>query len=260
MTTTLELNSTNTQQLVAKGLAKRVGVLSYGLLAYLVGCVGLFWLILAFGGLAPVGLSQFKADSTGAALLTNIALIALFAAQHTIMARPAFKNWLASYLPEATSRSNFMLMSGVVSIIAIYFWQALPGTVWAVENTSLKLALWSAYALAWVYLLLATFVTNHFELMGLRQVYLYFRNKPYTALPFTRKLMYRYSRHPMMLGFLVGMWSVPVMGIAQMTMAALLTAYIFMGIYFEERDLIKNFGNVYRQYKKEIATFIPGIY
>lgn len=260
MKTTLEMNTLHSQHIESNSLAKRIGVLSYGFIAYTVGCIGLFWLVLSFGGFAPVGLSEFKAESTGTALFINIVLIALFAAQHTIMARPVFKNWLATFLPEATTRSSYMLMSGVFSIVAIYFWQPLPGTIWIVENTTLKLALWSAYSLAWVYLLVATFVTNHFELMGLRQVYLYFRNKPYTSLPFTQKLMYRYSRHPMMLGFLVGMWCVPVMSLAHMSMAVLLTAYIFMGIYFEERDLIKNFGSVYRQYKKEIATFIPGVY
>lgn len=260
MSYSIELNSINELPLESSGLVKRLSVLAYGMLGYVVGCVGLFWLILAFGGLAPVGLSTFQAGSTAAAVLVNIALIGLFGLQHTIMARPAFKKWLSRYIPQAAERASFMLMSGVVSIIAIYFWQSLPGTVWAVENTTAQIVLWAGYAAAWAYLLLATFVTNHFELMGLRQVYLYFQNKPYQALPFTRKFMYRYSRHPMMLGFLVGMWSVPVMGVAHLVMAMLFTAYIFIGIYFEERDLIKNFGDTYRKYRKEIATFIPGIY
>lgn len=260
MSYSVELNSINELPLVSGGLMKRLAVLFYGIGAYVAGCVGLFWLILGFGGLAPVGLSAFQAESTATAAIINIALITLFGLQHTIMARPGFKKWLCRYIPQAAERSSFMLMSGVTSVIAIYFWQSLPGSVWAVENTTLQIILWVGYAAAWAYLLLATFVTNHFELMGLRQVFLYFRNRPYQALPFTRKYMYRYSRHPMMLGFLVGMWSVPVMSVTHLVMAVLFSAYIFIGVYFEERDLIKNFGDVYRQYKKNIATFIPGIY
>jgi len=260
MSNSIELTANNALPFESSGLFKRVSVLSYGLLAYVLGCVGLFWLILGFGGLAPVGLSGYVAESTAMAAMINIALIALFAVQHTVMARPAFKEWLSKFIPVAAERSSFMMMSGVVSIIAVYYWQALPGTVWSVESTATQIVLWSIYALAWVYLLAATFVTNHFELMGLRQVYLYFKNKPYQSLPFTRKFMYRYSRHPMMLGFLVGMWSVPDMSVTRLSMAVLFSVYIFIGIAFEEHDLKKKFGDTYKKYKKEIATFIPGVY
>lgn len=260
MSNTIELTANNELAFESSGLLKRLSVLSYGMLAYVVGCTGLFWLILGFGGLAPVGLSGYVAESTSMAALINVALIALFAVQHTVMARPGFKKWLTRFIPAAAERSSFMMMSGVVSIIAVYYWQALPGTVWSAENSATQIILWSLYALAWVYLLLATFVTNHFELMGLRQAYLYFKNVPYQSLPFTRKFMYRYSRHPMMLGFLVGMWSAPDMSLTRLSMAVLFSVYIFIGIAFEENDLKKNFGEAYRKYKKEIATFIPGIY
>ena len=153
-----------------------------------------------------------------------------------------------------------MLMSGVVTIMAIYFWQPLPGIVWSVENPVGQVALYALYAIGWAYLLLSTFVTNHFELMGLRQVYLYFMNKPYTSLPFTRKFMYRYSRHPMMLGVLIGMWAIPVMSVSHFIMALLFTTYIAIGVSLEEDDLVKDFGDTYRDYKKEIATFIPKIF
>lgn len=241
-------------------LGKRLAVLAYGFISYTVGCVGLFWLILGLGGLAPVALSGIQTDSTLAALLMNTGLITLFGLQHSIMARAGFKEWLTRYIPAAAERATFMFMSGVVCIVAIYFWQPLPGTVWNIENPFAQVALWSVYALGWTYLLLATFVTNHFELMGLRQVYLYYRNQPHTRLPFTRKFMYRYSRHPMMLGILVGMWSIPQMSVSHLVMSSLLSLYIAIGIFFEERDLVKSFGETYRKYKKEIATFIPGIY
>ena len=134
-------------------------------------------------------------------------------------------------------------------------WQPLPGSIWVVEAPAARIILWSLYASGWAYLFAATFVTNHFELMGLRQVYLYFRNKPYTALPFVRKYMYRYSRHPMMLGLLLAFWSTPDMSATRFVLATLLTIYIFVGIRFEERSLIQEFGERYRQYQKEIGLF-----
>lgn len=259
MTQTVEI-TVNDMPVESTGILKRIGVLSFGVLAYNVGCAGLFWLIFAMGGLAPAGISPLQTDSVAAALAVNTGLIVLFGIQHSMMARKSFKKWLTSYIPEAAERSTYMLMSGIVTMTAIYFWQPLPGIVWSVENIIGQVVFYSLYAFGWTYLLMATFVTNHFELMGLRQVYLYFRNKPYTKLPFTRKYMYRYSRHPMMLGVLIGIWAIPVMSVSHMVMASLLTIYIAIGLFFEERDLVKSFGETYRGYRKEIATFIPRLF
>lgn len=242
------------------GILKRTAVLAYGILAYNIGVAGLIWLILAMGGLAPSGFSPLHTTSLESSLLVNLGLIGLFGLQHSVMARPRFKKWLLQHVPEAAERPTFMLMSGFVTVLAIYFWQPLPGMVWSVENPGGQITLWVVYALGWSYLFLATFVTNHFELMGLRQVYLYFTNQPYTQLPFTRKFMYRYSRHPMMLGILVGMWAIPEMSVSHFTMSVLLTAYIAVGVFLEERDLVKRFGDTYRKYKKEIATLIPYLF
>ena len=242
------------------GFIKRSAVLLYGILSYNIGVAGLAWLILAMGGLAPVGISSLQTSSIASALLVNLGLIGLFGVQHSVMARSGFKKWLTSFIPEAAERATYMLMSGIVTMLAIYFWQPLPGTVWSVENPVAQVALWTAYAFGWGYLFIATFVTNHFELMGLRQVYLYFTQRAYTSLPFTRKLMYRYSRHPMMLGFLSGMWALPVMSVSHFMMSSLFTLYIIVGVYLEEKDLVARFGETYRNYKKEIATLIPKLY
>ncbi len=241
-------------------LSKRIAVLAYGLMGYAAGCFGLFWLILGAGAFAPVGLSQWQSDSVWLALLVDIGLIGLFGLQHSIMARAWFKNWLIQFIPQAAERATYMLMSGVVTAIAMYFWQTLPGVIWQVQNQVAMCSIYSLYLLGICYLLLATFVTNHFELMGLRQVYLYFIQRPYTQLAFTNKFMYRYSRHPMMLGMLILLWSVPTMSVTRLVLAALFTLYIAIGLYLEERDLVKQFGETYRHYKQKIATFLPGIY
>lgn len=257
MTQAIEITQTDVSADQSTGIIKRFSVLSYGLLAYTIGTSGLFWLILALGGIAPAGISTLQTDSILSALMVNIGLITIFGLQHSVMARAGFKKVLTRFIPEAAERATYMLMSGIAAMSAIYFWQPLPGTIWSVENTTGQIVLWSLYAIGWTYLLLSTFVTNHFELMGLRQVYLYFRNSPYTKLPFTRKFMYRYSRHPMMLGVLIGMWAIPVMSMSHFVMAVLLTAYMAIGVSLEENDLIKNFGETYRNYKKEIAAIIP---
>ena len=257
-TYTLTTNETANQSSTALG--KRVLVLLYGTTGYLAGMIGLLWFILAMGGLAPSGFSPLETSTLASSLLVNIGLIALFGLQHSIMARPGFKRLVRKTMPAATERSTFLLFSGIVLSLAIWAWQPLPGQVWHVENTMGIITLYALYALGWSYLLVATFVTNHFELMGLRQIYLYFAEKPYTKIAFTNKYMYKYSRHPMMLGLLVGMWCVPVMTHSQFVMAFLLSLYVFTGIYFEERDLMTEFGETYKKYKKEIATLIPKLY
>ena len=239
---------------------KRGLVLLYGLTGYLVGLVSLLWLILAMGGLAPTAISPIQSTSTSGAIAINVGLIILFGLQHSIMARPGFKAMLHRSMPQATERATFLLLTGLTLMFAIAFWQPVPGLVWQVEHTGLMTGLWILYGLGWTYLLLATFVTNHFELMGLRQTYFYVRNLPYRKVKFTNKYMYKYSRHPMMLGLLVGMWSVPVMSVSHFIMASLFTLYVFIGIFFEEKDLMNEFGESYKRYKKEVATLIPRIY
>ncbi|MBT1062331.1 DUF1295 domain-containing protein [Bowmanella sp. Y26] len=241
-------------------LSKRLAVLVYGFVGYAVGCFGLFWLILGAGAFAPVGLSPWQSDSVLISLLVDIGLITLFGVQHSLMARAKFKRWLTQFIPEAAERATYMLMSGLVTAIAMYFWQSLPGVIWQVQNQVAMGSIYSLYVIGICYLLLSTFITNHFELMGLRQVYLYFQQRPYTPLAFTNKYMYRYSRHPMMLGMLILLWSVPTMSVTRLVLATLFTLYIVIGLHFEERDLLKQFGNTYRKYKQQIATFIPGIY
>ncbi|MGD2118780.1 MAG: NnrU family protein [Chromatiales bacterium] len=260
MTSTTEIAADNELAYPSDGLLRRSTVLLYGVLSYSLGMAGLMWFILAMGGLAPSALLQLENASVATSLAVNTGLILLFGLQHSIMARNSFKQWLYKHIPQAAERSTYVLLSGLLLMLSIVCWQSLPGDVWVVENTAGKIALWSLYGLGWAYLVLATFVTNHFELMGLRQMYLYFRGRNYSRLPFVNKYMYRYSRHPMMLGLLVGMWSVPVMSISQFIMAMLMSAYVAIGVLFEERDLVRQFGETYRNYRNEIATLIPRLF
>lgn len=260
MTQEYALNTNEIPQILDISLVRRVSVLMYGLLGYTTGMVSLLWFILAMGGLAPMSFGPLQTTSTIGAIAVNVGLILLFAVQHSIMARPAFKAMMKRFLPVATERASFLLFTGIVLIIALVFWQPLPGLVWQVEQTGAMIGLWALYGIGWTYLLLATFATNHFELMGLRQIYLYFSNQPHRNIPFYNRFMYSYSRHPMMLGLLVGMWCVPVMSVSQFVMAALFTIYVFVGMYFEEKDLLTEFGEKYRKYKNEVAALIPKIY
>ena len=239
-----------------KGIGLRTAVMLYAILSYAVGMAGLFWLILAMGGLLPYGFGPLHTDNTVAAVLLNAGLIALFALQHTVMARKPFKLKLLAYIPEPVERSTFVLASGLVMSLAVWCWQPLPGIVWSVDNVNAKVILWVLFAAGWGYLVLSTLVTNHFELFGLRQAYLYFRGIPYTPVSFVRKWMYTYSRHPMMLGILVGMWFIPEMSVSHFILSTLLSLYIIIGVYFEEKDLIRNFGDIYKDYKKEIGVFL----
>lgn len=241
---------------LSTGIGSRTAVLIYSIASYALGMTGLMWLILAMGGLVPYGFGPVHTGSTASALMVNLGLICLFGLQHSVMARRTFKKNLIQVIPEAAERSTFVLASGIVMSLAVWCWQPIPGTVWSVETVAAKVVLWGVYLAGWTYLLASTFVTNHFELFGLRQAYLYFRDIPHTPVRFIKKWMYSYSRHPMMLGVLVGLWAVPVMSVTHLILSLLMSAYIVVGVFLEERELIKQFGDTYREYKRSIGAFI----
>ena len=240
---------------VTSGIGTRTAVLIYSIVSYVVGMTGLMWLILAVGGLLPYGFSPVHTDSPVMAVLMNLGLVFLFGLQHTIMARRKFKQKLSRLIPVAAERATFVFASGVVMGIAVWCWQTVPGTVWSIETTAARVVLWGLYLAGWSYLVLSTIITNHFELFGLRQALLFFRGIPYEPVRFTKKWMYAYSRHPMMLGVLVGLWAVPDMSITHFILALFLSGYIVIGMLFEERSLIDQFGDTYREYKRNIGTF-----
>jgi len=242
-------------QLEKEGHGSRVFALGYALAAYAIGAGGLFWMIFAAGGFAPLGVVNLADGNAVIALVINALLVVLFGVQHSVMARTKFKNRTSHIIPSHLERSTFVLVSGVLMVVIMLFWQVVDTTVWQVDSPLLSGALLVAYVFGIVYLLASSFVTNHFELFGLRQAWLYFSNKAYTPLEFKQRWMYRYSRHPMMLGLLFIMWCSPEMSVTRFTLALLFTIYIFEGIRHEEGGLIEEFGEKYAQYRKQIGLF-----
>lgn len=237
-----------------QGLSRAL-VATYALTAYAVGMAGLFWLILAAGGLAPHGLTALQVGNPVLAVAINVLLVVVFATQHTIMARGWFKQAVARTIPQPIERSTYVLASGVAMSALVYFWQTVPGVAWSVQAPWAIVALYALYVAGIGYLVGSSFVTSHFELFGLRQAWLYCTGRDYTPVEFKRNWTYRYSRHPMMLGLILAFWSTPEMSATRFVLAALLTLYIFVGIRFEERSLVQQFGDTYRRYQQEIGLF-----
>lgn len=235
----------------------RISVFIYGVVSYAVGMAGLSWLILALAGLAPVGFAPVEIGSTAGAVFFNLLLIVIFAVKHSVMARPAFKEKWTQIIPEAAERSTYVLVTGVLWALILWLWQPLPAVIWSFEAAVLQFILWGLFAFGWTLLVASSFAIDHFDLFGLRQVYLYLRNRPYTQVPYVRKWMYRYVRHPLMTGVLIGVWATPHMTAGHLLMAVALSVYILIGVKYEERDLIRSFGDEYRRYRAEVGRFFP---
>jgi protein-S-isoprenylcysteine O-methyltransferase Ste14 len=191
------------------------------------------------------------------AILTDVLLLLIFALQHSIMARPSFKSWWAKFVPSHLERSTFVLLASLCLILMMWQWQPVGGVVWSTENETLKTILLISYLSGWAIVFLSTFLINHFDLFGLRQVWLYATGRSYTDLPFRVPAFYKLVRHPLYLGFLVAFWSTPFMTATHLLFAGLTTGYILTAIRFEERDLLASFGETYRNYKRWVPMIIP---
>ncbi len=229
------------------------GVVAYliffGTILYAIGFIGNIIVPKAMDGIPELPLWQ--------ALLIDAGLLGIFALQHSGMARPAFKKWFTRVIPEEIERSTYVLISSLLLILLFWQWQPLGGVVWTIEGATAKTIIWVLFALGWVILFASTFLINHFDLFGLRQVWLAFRKKPYTDLKFNVPILYRYVRHPLYFGFIVAFWSTPNMTITHLVFALACTGYILVGIYLEEKDLIARFGDKYLSYKKQVPMLIP---
>jgi len=238
---------------------KRTLTLGYGVLAYLL-FFGVFNYAIMFIGniMVTPSLDSIGDSNLSLALLINIGLLTAFALQHSIMARPAFKRAWTKFIPKSAERSTYVLASTLMLGGIVYFWQPLGGVLWQVTHPVAVSILYGLFAIGWGILFLASFQINHFDLFGLRQVWLYFRGKPYTQLEFKTPWLYRHMRHPLYVGLMIGLWAAPTMTVAHLVFALLCTAYIFVGTKLEEKDL-ENALPEYRQYKQEVPMFMPKI-
>jgi len=191
------------------------------------------------------------------ALTIDIVLIALFGLQHSVMARLRFKQWWLKIIPEAIERSTYVLCSSLFLILLCWQWQPLPGIIWQVENLIGYWLLLGLFWFGWLFSFFASALIDPLELMGLRQTYNYLRDEPYTPVPFQVVSVYKYIRHPIMLGTIIGLWAIPLMSVGHLILALGFTIYIFIGIYFEEKDMIAVHGEIYKKYHRETSMIIP---
>ena len=239
-------------------MLSRISVFVYGAASYAVFLATFLYACGFVGNLVvPKSIDSGATMPFAVALMIDAALLAAFALQHSIMARPPFKRMLTRVIPEPAERSTYVLASSLALIAMFVYWQPLGGVVWSTENPVLSAMLYTGFAAGWLIVLLSTFMINHFDLFGLRQVWLYLMGKPYTHLPFKTPIFYRYVRHPLYFGWLLAFWMTPVMTAAHLFFAIMTTSYILIAIQFEERDLIAMHGDRYRRYRGQVPMIIP---
>jgi protein-S-isoprenylcysteine O-methyltransferase Ste14 len=236
---------------------KRILVLLYGVINYL--CfLGVFLYAVGFigGFLTPTRLDGPLQGSLAGALAVDTLLILLFGLQHSVMARPIFKETWTRLIPEPIERSTYVLFTNAALAVLFWQWRPLGGMIWDLQSPALRAAVWAIFAFGWLTVLATTFLINHFDLFGLRQVWLYFLRRPYTYLPFVTPGPYRYIRHPLYVGWLTAFWAAPTMTAAHLAFALGMTAYILVAIQFEERDLVR-FHAGYAAYRQRTPMFVP---
>jgi methanethiol S-methyltransferase len=223
-------------------------VISLGVMAYTAGFIGGFLVSTRLDG---------PADSHPLeALVVNSLLIAVFGLQHSVMARPGFKRWWTKLIPAPMERSTYMLATNVALVLMFWQWRPMGGVIWEIHSAIGQAAGWSLFALGWLTVLYTTFLINHFDLFGLRHVWLYFRGREYAPLPFVTPGPYSYVRHPLYIGWLLAFWATPTMTAAHLVFALGMTAYILIAIFFEERDLVE-FHEGYAEYRRRVPMFVP---
>lgn len=237
---------------------KRLCYFTYGLIAYCVFFGTILYLIGFVGNFfVPKSIDSGHEGPVGPSIALNLLLIGLFAIQHTIMARPAFKRRWKRIVPEPLERSTFVLFASAILVLLFWQWKPVTAIVWHIENSAAQVTLIGTSLLGWGLLFFSSFLIDHFDLFGLRQVYLYLRGKSYVQPRFVERSLYKVIRHPLMTGVLLGIWATPTMTVGHFVFALGLTAYIALGVIFEERDLLKAHGDSYERYRRRTRKFLP---
>ncbi len=230
----------------------------YGVVAYLAFAVSVVYAVGFVTGLVvPKTIDSGPVGPLTESLIVNLALMSLFAVQHSVMARPQFKKWWTRFVPHVIERSTFVLLSSLALMLLFWQWRPIPEVVWEVDDVDVASFLLGLSLFGWVFVFVSTFLINHFELFGLHQVVNNLAGKPMPQVRFRTPLLYNLVRHPIYLGFIIFFWATPVMTVGHLLFAAVTTAYIFVGIALEERDLISIFGDEYRRYRKRVAMIVP---
>jgi protein-S-isoprenylcysteine O-methyltransferase Ste14 len=247
-------------QAPASTLFSRAAILAYGVSTYAFFLAVFLYMIGFVGNFGvPKGIDDGATGGMGAALAIDVALLGLFAVQHLVMARPTFKAWWTRFVPPAAERSTFVLFASALLALLAWQWRPFPGVVWSIEHPVATGIVWTVYALGWGIVLYATFLIDHFELFGLRQVVenAFGRNPRRAA--FTERSLYRVVRHPLMLGFLVAFWAAPVMTWGRLVFAGVITAWVLLAIRIEERTLVWLHGEQYESYRRRVPALLPRI-
>lgn len=231
----------------------------YSIFAYLVGFASILLWIASVSNLVPeISIDGERQLPLWQATLVNLGLVLFFGLHHSITARKPFKKWLTQYIPVHIERSTFVLLSGILLTILVLYWQPMGGVVWSIpEGTTLYYSLYVLFFTGWAVLFVSTFLINHFDLFGLRQTFLELQGKPYTPLRFRITAFYKYVRHPLYFGGILGLWATPHMTVTHLFFAFCLTAYFVIGAMFEERDMVEDFGDTYRNYQKSTPMILP---
>ena len=222
----------------------------FAVFLYAIGFIGDLWVAKSMDSPRDVSLTT--------ALLVDLGLLGLFAVQHSVMARPAFKRWWTRFVPASAERSTYVLFSSAALILLFWFWQPMGGSIWSITSPAGETTMYVVYAAGWALLLYSTFLIDHFDLFGLRQVWLHLRGKPYTATSFRTPWLYRQVRHPLYVGWLMIFWATPIMTATHLLFAVMTTAYILVAIQLEERDLVDAHPE-YRDYRRQVPMLIPSL-
>jgi methanethiol S-methyltransferase len=239
-------------------MVRRLVILGYGALSYLVFLAVLGYTIGFLAGVAvPKGIDDGPVIAAWAAVAVDAALLAVFAVQHSVMARPWFKQRWTRLVPPAAERSTYVLLASLAVALLLWQWRPLPASVWSVGAGPLRALLWLLYGLGWAILVVSTLLIGHFDLFGLRQSLARWRNRGYSEPGFRQPAFYRLVRHPIMVGFLIAFWAAPDMSVGRLLFALVASAYILVAVRFEEHDLRRQLGAVYERYLADTPRFVP---